>query len=360
MSTLELMLEKLQQTADHNAEDLPPALPVRPVSKARLPPGKKSWPVKLQNSYSTDELVSLVSRFESPEINDAKEAKGKCCFGGDTNGCLIQKTEIVDYTREKDLQVILGTQTYSNGYRHQDLIRGIVTLQSCNQFYGFNVRAENARNIASRTLQTKHRAVLLLQSVTRGWLTRRHLIFTKRSDSRIQEAKDSVHVPYCDVYELQRRVLKTEAAVQNKNEENYGLRMKIAQFEKQWQQHEAKMKSMEKMWQEQLTFIQVILTNYVHVSLAEVASKPQSVERSENEITIVDSAPMLCDANGDSFSFLGESGSDANSIYELRKLKLRFETWKKDYKSQLYKTKETFQKLGTSKVKKSSKKWWER
>ncbi|KAL1802603.1 hypothetical protein ACET3Z_031250 [Daucus carota] len=345
MSTLELMLEKLQQTADHNAEDLPPALPVRPVSKARLPPGKKSWPVKLQNSYSTDEFVSLVSGFESPEINDVKEANGKCCFGGDTNGCLIQKTDIVDYTSESDLQMILGSQTYFNGYRHQDLIRGIVTLQSY-------VRAENARNIASRTLQTKHRAVLVLQSVTRGWLTRRHLIFTKRSDSRIQEAKDSVHVPYCDVYELQRRVLKTEAAVQNKNEENYGLRMKIAQFEKQWQQHEAKMKSMEKMWQEQLTFIQV--------SLAEVASKPQSAEKSENEITIVDSAPMLCDANGDSFSFLGESGSDANSIYELRKLKLRFETWKKDYKSQLHKTKETFQKLGTSKVKKSSKKWWER
>ena len=103
MSTLELMLEKLQQTADHNAEDLPPALPVRPVSKARLPPGKKSWPVKLQNSYSTDEFVSLVSGFESPEINDVKEANGKCCFGGDTNGCLIQKVNPAIFF---DLQVL--------------------------------------------------------------------------------------------------------------------------------------------------------------------------------------------------------------------------------------------------------------
>ncbi|KAK1401219.1 hypothetical protein POM88_000824 [Heracleum sosnowskyi] len=347
MSTLELMLEKLQQSADHNAEDLPPALPVRPISKARLAPGKKFWPVNLQSNNLTrrDVIVSLDSGFESPRKNDVKEANAKCFLGGDTNGCLIQKTDIVDYTREKELQRILGTQTYFHGYCHEELIRGIITLQSF-------VRAENARNIASRTLQTQHRAVLLLQSVTRGWLSRRHLKFTEKNDSRRQEAKDCVHVPYHDVYELQRRVLKTEAAVENKNEENNGLRMKIAQFEKQWQQHEAKMKSMEKMWQEQLTCIQV--------SLAEVASKTQSAEKNANEITMVDSAPLLCDANGDSFSFLGESGSDENSVDELRKLKLRFETWKKDYKSQLHKTKATFQKLGTSKVKKSSKKWWER
>ncbi|KAL8155076.1 myosin-3-like [Apium graveolens] len=347
MSTLELMLEKLQQTADHNAEDLPPALPVRPISKARLPPGKKCWPVNLQSNNSTrkDILVSMDSGFKSPEKIDVKEANGKCFFQGDTNGYLIQKTDIGDYTREKELQRILGTQTYFHGHCHEELIRGIITLQSF-------VRAENARNIASRTLQTRHRAVLLLQSVARGWLIRRHLKFTEKNDSRRQKAKDCVHVPYCDVYELQRRVLKTEAALENKKEEKFGLLMKIAQFEKQWQQHEAKMKSMEKMWQEQLTCIQV--------SLAEVASKTQSAEKNANEITMVDSAPLLCDANGGSFSFFGESGSDENSVDELRKLKLQFETWKKDYKSQLHKTKATFQKLGTSKVKKSSKKWWER
>lgn len=93
MSTLELMLEKLQQSADHNAEDLPPALPVRPISKARLPPGKKSWPVKLQDINSTrrDGFDSLDSGFKSPGKNDVKEASGICCFGGDTNGYLIKK-----------------------------------------------------------------------------------------------------------------------------------------------------------------------------------------------------------------------------------------------------------------------------
>lgn len=108
------------------------------------------------------------------------------------------------------------------------------------------------------------------------------------------------------------------------------------------------------------------LTNFcslfivMQVSLAEVANKTEFAELNANEITMVDSAPLLSDANGDSFALLGESCSDANSVDELRKLKLRFETWKKDYKSQLHKTKATFQKLGMSKVKKSGKKWWER
>lgn len=95
MSTLELMLEKLQQSADHNAEDLPPALPVRPISKARLPPGKKSWPVKLHNNNlpRRDGFVSLLSGLKSPGKNDVQEANGKCCFGGDTNGCLIPKVK---------------------------------------------------------------------------------------------------------------------------------------------------------------------------------------------------------------------------------------------------------------------------
>lgn len=116
----------------------------------------------------------------------------------------------MDYTKEKELQRIHGTETYFHGYCHEELIRGIITLQSF-------VRAENARNMASRTLQTRHRAVLLLQSVTQGWLSQRHLEFTEKNDSRRQEGK---------------RVLKIEGAVQNKNEENNGLRMKIAQFEK--------------------------------------------------------------------------------------------------------------------------------
>lgn len=40
LSTLELMLEELQQE-EEETNDLPPPLPVRPVTKARLPKGRR-------------------------------------------------------------------------------------------------------------------------------------------------------------------------------------------------------------------------------------------------------------------------------------------------------------------------------
>lgn len=43
---------------------------------------------------------------------------------------------------------------------------------------------------------------------------------------------------------------------------------------------------------------------------------------------------------------------------ELHKLKLRFETWKKEYKSRLRDMKAKIHKLGHSEVEKSRRKWW--
>ena len=62
---------------------------------------------------------------------------------------------------------------------------------------------------------------------------------------------------------LQRRVLKTEATVQNKNDENYGLRKKIAKFEKQWQQHLYKLVAPTDIL---ASFSPLVLTKYVHAS----------------------------------------------------------------------------------------------
>lgn len=56
-----------------------------------------------------------------------------------------------------------------------------------------------------------------------------------------------------------------------------------------------------------------------------------------------------------------KSASLASSIAhdeELRKLKLKFETWKKDYKTRLQETTTMLQKHGHSEAKKSRKKWW--
>nr|XP_017241108.1 PREDICTED: uncharacterized protein LOC108213832 [Daucus carota subsp. sativus] len=90
--------------------------------------------LRLSQNVSTSKLINR----KQTVFNDGRK------FQLPAASKVLNPTDIVDYTSEKDLQMMLGTQTYFNGYRHQDLIRGIVTLQSY-------VRAENARNIANRT-----------------------------------------------------------------------------------------------------------------------------------------------------------------------------------------------------------------
>lgn len=57
--------------------------------------------------------------------------------------------------------------------------------------------------------------------------------------------------------ELQRRVLRAEAALREKEEENSILKQQLQQYEQRWSGYEAKMQSMEEMWQKQLTSLQV-------------------------------------------------------------------------------------------------------
>lgn len=50
--------------------------------------------------------------------------------------------------------------------------------------------------------------------------------------------------------------------------------------------------------------------------------------------------------------------STINPNEELRQLKLRFETWKRDYKIRLRETKAAFQKLRKIETEKNRKRWW--
>nr|DAD45890.1 TPA_asm: hypothetical protein HUJ06_004120 [Nelumbo nucifera] len=45
-------------------------------------------------------------------------------------------------------------------------------------------------------------------------------------------------------------------------------------------------------------------------------------------------------------------------LWKKRRLKLRFKTWKKEYKLKLRETKATLHKLGNSEVEKTRRKWW--
>lgn len=56
---------------------------------------------------------------------------------------------------------------------------------------------------------------------------------------------------------LQRRVLKAEATIEQKEEENAALREQLKQSQKRWVEYEMKMKSMEETWQKQMASLQV-------------------------------------------------------------------------------------------------------
>lgn len=57
--------------------------------------------------------------------------------------------------------------------------------------------------------------------------------------------------------ELQKRVLEAEATIEKKEGENAALREQVKQFESRRLEYEAKMKSMEDMWQKQMASLQV-------------------------------------------------------------------------------------------------------
>ena len=57
--------------------------------------------------------------------------------------------------------------------------------------------------------------------------------------------------------ELQRRVIKAEATIEQKEGENAELKDQLKQFESRWIEYEKKMKSMEEMWQKQMASLQV-------------------------------------------------------------------------------------------------------
>lgn len=70
-----------------------------------------------------------------------------------------------------------------------------------------------------------------------------------------------------DLAELQRRVLQAEATLERKEEENAELQKQLQQFETRWSEYEAKMKSMQDVWQNQMASLQVSLLVLVYSQL---------------------------------------------------------------------------------------------
>jgi myosin-5 len=197
--------------------------------------------------------------------------------------------------------------------------------------------------------------------------------------------------------ELQRRVLKAEAALREKDEENDILNQRIQQYESRWCEYELKMKSMEEVWQKQMRSLQSSLS-IAKKSLAiddsernsdasvnasderdyswDVGSNHRRQESNGTRSTsaslsvisrLTEEFEQRSQVFGDDAKFLvevksGQVEASLNPDQELRRLKQMFEAWKRDYSGRLRETKLIINKLGTEDgaLEKMRKKWWGR
>ncbi|XP_020095409.1 myosin-1 [Ananas comosus] len=285
------------------------------------------------------------------------------------------------------------------------------------------------RWIMKTKFDDQQKDVILLQSVIRGYLARKqytvvqncevsklnHVQLTTVADKnpeRIkvlhEKSKEHPQVDPSILAELQRRVLRAEAALREKEEENSILKQQLQQYEQRWSGYEAKMQSMEEMWQKQLTSLQLSLA-VAKKSLAsdnlptqqhgktDDASPINHYYESEDTMSVdfrtPESTPMKepnssergvmrtpDDGAHSAVSYLvkefehrkqvfeddagflvavksGQVGLDISPDEELRKLKARFAAWKKEYKGRLRETKAALHKLN-SHEEKTRKRWW--
>ncbi|KAF1881143.1 hypothetical protein Lal_00023176 [Lupinus albus] len=377
---------------------------------------------------------------------------------------LYLRTGQIGALEDKRKQILHGTVGIQKCFRGQkarscyhELKNGVATIQSFvrgeieRRKYG--VMVKSSMTISSEKIE-EIQAVIVLQSVVRGWLVRRHIRGTdkfkiypenarprRKSHTKMPEVKNmSQNVPSA-LEELQKRVIKAEATIEQKDEENAKLKEQLTQFERRWIEYETKMKSMEEMWQKQMASLQMSLAS-ARKSLASENGSSQPVRYdvasplcydSEDNTSIGSqtpgprtpglSTPMKYSSsfsvgvgrgtNGTSIGSQtpgpstpmkyssslsvgagrGANGTlnssvstlmkefdhrrhtfdddartllevrpsqsgNTNSIEEYRKLKHRFEAWKKEYKVRLRETKARLHKSGNSEVEKSRRTWW--
>ncbi|KAK6160536.1 hypothetical protein DH2020_003917 [Rehmannia glutinosa] len=338
--------------------------------------------------------------------------------GGVSGIRFFERIGVLEDTRNRTLHGILRVQSCFRGHQARchikELRRGIATLQSF-------IRGEKTRKAYAILLQ-RHRAAIsiqkrakakasrknlkrlneastVIQSVIRGWLVRRCsgdiglLQFGKANEPEEVVVKSSF------LAELQRRVLRAEAALREKEEENDILHQRLQQYENRWSEYELKMKSMEEVWQKQMRSLQSSLS----IAKKSLAFDDESQRNSDASVNGNDeresshwedtssSILRIRESNGgrsasvisrlaqefeqrsqifgDDARFLvevksGQAEASLDPDRELRRLKQMFEAWKKDYGARLRETKVILNKLGneegSSSAEKLKKKWWGR
>ncbi|KAG6775506.1 hypothetical protein POTOM_018962 [Populus tomentosa] len=308
---------------------------------------------------------------------------------------------VLEDTRNHTLHGILRVQSCFRGHQARaylrELKRGICVLQSCITLSFQSLQSTISGWVPGHCVSVGFSQ--LLRDFIRGWLVRRFSgdVGLLKSGATKGNESDEVLVKASFLAELQRRVLKAEAALREKEEENDVLHQRLQQYENRWSEYELKMKSMEEVWQKQMRSLQSSLS---------IAKKSLAIDDSErNSDASVNASderefswdtgsnhrgqesnsarPMSAGLSvisrmaeefeqrsqvfGDDAKFLvevksGQVEASLNPDRELRRLKQMFEAWKKDYGSRLRETKVILNKLGTEEgaLDRVKRKWWGR
>lgn len=189
--------------------------------------------------------------------------------------------------------------------------------------------------------------------------------------------------------ELQRRMLKAEAALREKEEENDLLHQRLTQYEGRWSEYEHKMRSMEEVWQKQMRSLQSSLSiAKKSLSLEEKTPERDSTATLDrNTLVLPRGSRATVDREmsagfsiinrlteefdqrsqvfADDVKFLvevksGKTDAGLNPDRELRRLKQNFESWKKDFGIRLREAKVILNKLGSDEInlEKVKRRWW--
>ncbi|KAI0507448.1 hypothetical protein KFK09_013573 [Dendrobium nobile] len=264
---------------------------------------------------------------------------------------------------------------------------------------------------ALRRFQELKQAAIILQSFIRGYLARKKFCYLKSNGREkfyhekingkmhkiLQERKDSygknAQVHASALAELQRRVLQAEALLSQKEDECAALREKLQISDIRWFENDVKMKLKEEILQKQITSLQLSLAasktsqpcgrpvlSPVHHDLHNYDSEDGISTRMHTpdatpprQFPVETSAPARdYEGKNDRVGLLAIELEQRMQVFEndarligqlnpeeeFRRLKVRFNAWKKYFKAQLRETKAVLRKSGMFEGVKKQKRWW--
>ncbi|KAI3717859.1 hypothetical protein L1987_69746 [Smallanthus sonchifolius] len=318
----------------------------------------------------------------------------KLFFRGQVDVLENLRQEVLNGTRELENR-FLGGRVLLDFHK---LKIGIVTLQSFvrgeNARKELNVLKKQTQGITPSSLNEHLTTVVHIQSVVRGWLARKHFNHLQqwkksaldRSRSRRRSCSKNSDLKYLseenvqflpqNVEELQKRVVKAESLLSERDHENTALREQIREFEIRWLEYESKMKAIEQTWQSQMSSLQVNLAaakktlvsgiTDVQIGRPDDSLSPNYYDSEDNISGIQTPAQMTpvrignsrreSNVISDTIDFLSKEfeqrkqhfDNDAKAVVnenpgrppskqieDYKNLKKKFEMWKKEYNNRL-------------------------